>query len=342
MKGYAILTAVVFAVLLLLPIAFGGAKDSSAPENTEVSESGTRQETTTAVQETAKQVSAAEEVFTVQHSDGQTESDISAYDLVLYATIGELPADTAPQALRAQAVACYTYFCYQKNSRAQDDSVSFDVAGTAQPFPQAFCEEYWREKWGESYDSVMAVYREAVDAVIGSRILYDGQPIMAAYHAINAGRTESAATVWEEDIPYLQSVASPADLLSPHIDSTVTLSAEEMKEKLCAAQAGLTLPEEYTAWFGEAKRSEAGTVLSLCIGDTTFSGQQVRQALSLRSADFEVSAADGEFTLTVHGYGHFVGLSQEGADALARDGYSWQDILHYYYSGVDIEESGKG
>ena len=170
----------------------------------------------------------------------------------------------------------------------------------------------------------------------GVTLTYDGKLIDACYHAISCGTTEEAETVWGADIPYLQAVASPGDRLSPSYASTVTHSSDEVRTILTAELPDLTLSEDPATWFGSPTLSDAGTVAQQPVGDTTLAGTRVRRLFGLRSAAFAITYADGTFTFAVKGYGHGVGMSQYGADYLARQGYSYAEILKYYYTDVTV------
>ena len=176
----------------------------------------------------------------------------------------------------------------------------------------------------------------AVQAVRGVAITHEGKLIDACYHAISCGSTEDAETVWGADIPYLQAVASPGDRLAPTYASEVTLSAAEVKAILLKEQPDLTLGDDPAAWFGTPTLSEAGTVATQPVGDSTLAGTRVRALFGLRSAAFTVTHKEGSFTFTVKGFGHGVGMSQYGADYLARQGYSYDEILRYYYTDVEV------
>ena len=167
---------------------------------------------------------------------------------------------------------------------------------------------------------------------------YDGEPIIAAFHAMSSGKTESAEAVWGKDVVYLRSVESPYDRDAPRFEDTLTVPAEEVLSTLTGAHAGLTAGGDASEWFGEPVRTDAGTVLQIAFGDGVFTGQEIRSLFCLRSADFSVDYADGAFIFTTCGYGHAVGMSQYGADAMARRGYTFREILAHYYPGAELVE----
>ena len=191
-----------------------------------------------------------------------------------------------------------------------------------------------KERWGDDHQTYLKKIAQAVDEVAGELICYEGNPIFAAYHSCNSGRTASSKTVWDTDYAYLQSVVSSGDALSPSLTSTVTVSDADF----AAAFPALALTGDASAWItGTPATSENGTVTAITIGGTPLHGRDVRTALGLRSSCFSVTHADGAFTFTVQGYGHGVGMSQFGAKAMAEQGFTYTEILQHYYTGVTVQ-----
>ena len=173
-----------------------------------------------------------------------------------------------------------------------------------------------------------------MDAVYGKQILYNDSPIFAAYHSSNAGKTESSSIVWGNEFAYLQPVVSSGDTLSPHYNTTVVVSDTEF----AAAFPERSLTGDASGWITDTPSvSDSGTVTSITIGGTPYTGQQVREALGLRSACFSVAHNTDGFTFTVSGYGHGVGMSQYGAKAMAEQGFTYDEILCHYYTDVTIK-----
>ncbi|MBO5797010.1 MAG: SpoIID/LytB domain-containing protein, partial [Clostridia bacterium] len=198
--------------------------------------------------------------------------------------------------------------------------------------------EGMRARWGDKFEEYYQKLCDAVDAVYGQRILYEGEPILAVYHAMSAESTEKSSVIWGKDLPYLQSVKSPGDTLAPTYESVVTVPVTAFAEGVKAL--GVTLSGDAAGWMDIAgiTRSPAGTVTAVRVGDKTLTGRQLRGAFDLRSAVFTVEyRAESGFIFTVHGYGHGVGMSQYGANCLAEQGKTWREILEYYYTGVTIQ-----
>lgn len=249
----------------------------------------------------------------------------------------EMAPDTPTEALKAQAVAAYTNVVRLKENpdgKAGDADITDDT-GLHQGY---YDEQTRREKWGDKYDTYAEKFSAAVQAVYGQKLTYDGKPITAAYFALCAGRTESAKNIWGGDVPYLVSVTSTGDRLSPDLQTETVLSAEEVRTAL-AQDSEIVLGENPAEWITDLQVSdtESGVVTAVCVGGKTVTGQTLRTLLGLRSPAFTVGYTDGSFHFTVSGSGHFVGMSQYGADYMARQGADYKEILAHYYPGTALE-----
>lgn len=329
MKIYGILLVIITLVYILAPAVAVDRKD--------VGKSTTVTETETQKKAEASAGTDEGEVIKVFRVGGEVVETVSHLEYLVGAVAAEMPAGYHEEALKAQAVACFTYALY--NKAKQEKTPDGDLAGAYLSDSPAEHQGYLsaserREKWGEKYDDYEDKIEKAAKEVLGKALVYDGEYIIAAFHSICSGRTESAKVVWDTDIPYLKSVVSDGDKLSPDYSDTIALTTEQFCELLSLKDA----EAEPSKWLGESKVSESGIVTSVEICGQSFSGAEVRKALGLRSSAFTISYKDGDFTVKTLGYGHFVGMSQYGADYMARQGSSWEDILKHYYSGVTITD----
>ena len=241
------------------------------------------------------------------------ETELEEY--VAGVVAAEMPAAFPEEALKAQAVAARTYQLRQMQA-AGSDAVLYDVG-------QAYLSvEEQKEKWGENYGFYAAKIRRAVRETAGEILVYEGEPILAAFHAQSGGRTEDAAHVWAEALPYLKSVDSSGDKMAPGHETEAVFSAAEVAETL--GSADLTI----------LRRTEAGYVAEVQAGENLLSGRQVREALGLRSANFTIEKEGGTLRFTTYGYGHGAGMSQYGAAFLAEEGKDYREILAHYYTDV--------
>ncbi len=336
MKGYTVFLLIIACLLLLLPLPALPRTQTAASPTAESSSIPT--ESTDSTPTVSDDTTTDEPTFKVL-TDG-TVTELTCREFLIRTLAYEMSPTFHAEALKAQVVAAYTYHGRRKNAQIANPDPSLCGAHFEAPdstFPQEYTADKLRERWGDKFDEYYANLCAAVDAVSGKVITYQGEWIDACYFAMSNGTTESAETVWGHDVPYLRSVASPDDKSATKYETTVTLTADEVKAAFAAADPALSLGSDPATWFGTPTLSAAGTVASIPVGDKTLAGTAVRAALALRSASFSVSFADDVFTFTVHGYGHGVGLSQVGANALAKKGYTWQEIIQYYYTGVSIE-----
>lgn len=269
-----------------------------------------------------------------------TEMTLAEYTRCAIAA--EMPADDHLEALKAQGVAALTYALHQaigQRSMAEEDRDpalrGADFAADPGNNRGYMTEESAREFYGERFDYSWNKITQAAQAACRCVALWEGEPIAAAYHAISAGETtERAENIWEAPLPYLVEADSSWDILAPGYKSTVTVADGELEELLTAAGASL-LPDAST-WLEVEERSAAGYVTAIRAGSLTLHGNQLRNLLGLRSAAFELERTQAGYTFYVRGYGHGAGLSQAGADYLARQGWGFDEILLHYYTGVTL------
>ena len=245
----------------------------------------------------------------------------------------EMPASFETEALKAQACAARTYTAVLQNSQKHPEA---DICGDS-TCCQAYIERSAAEaRWGLSAGEYGQKIDRALAETDGLGVLYQGKPIQALFFSSAAGRTVDAVEVWGNAVDYLKSVDSPEGDEVPNYHSQVVLGAEEVKALTLTAYPGADLSGDPASWFGEASRNEGGGVISVPLGGVTLTGGQVRSLFSLRSASFTVSWNGTQFTFDVTGYGHGVGMSQYGANAMAKNGSSFQDILIWYYTGAEV------
>ena len=340
MKGYLWLLLILAVFLLLIPLP-------ALPRDTSADASAEPPADTTSATDTADNTDAAadqsaEAVYRILCGD--TVVSLPQREFLIRTLAMEMPALYHEEALKAQAVAAYTYYTRRREQqavKADPDLKGADFVTPHSSFPQDYTQDKLRQRWGDQYEPYYEKICAAVDAVEGQVITYNGELIDACFHAVSNGTTEDAATVWGASIPYLQAVASTGDTTAGGYASERTLTPDEVRAALTEAGVAVNLPADPAAWFGTPTLSDAGTVTAQPIGDTSLPGTKVRQVFGLRSATFTVTYTDGQFTFAVKGYGHGVGMSQYGADHLARQGYTYREILEHYYTNVKIELRSK-
>lgn len=325
MKIYGILCIVVAVILLLTPLA----SISFRAETAETESSATEAETVETVSENPDTIS-------VFMSEEEKTEEMDMRDYIIGTVAAEMPASYETEALKAQALAAITYAEYIRLNGSNEDldgAVISDDGSTHQGY---MTQSQMKEKWGDAYDTYYNKIARAVDAVIDEIITYENEPIMAAYHAISTGNTESAENMWGGAVDYLVSVESPGDKYSSRYSSSVTITENELKELLKENDIAIESEENELVKINSV--TESGTVKSVTVCGTKMTGIQLRNLLSLRSPSFDVKYENGEYTFSVKGYGHGVGMSQYGADWYAKQGYSYEEIISHYYPGTEIEE----
>ena len=268
----------------------------------------------------------------VFNEDTGVVSEMDFREYIIGVVAGEMPVEFHSEALSAGTAAAAT-LARKKLAEGEKSELQGGVISTDPAKHQAYMSvEDMKEKWGDSFDKYYEKLTLAVDKAIDYSIVYQDELIVAAYHAISPGKTEDAGNVWSASFPYLKEADSEWDKLSPKYASSLFVSNDEFTEKL--KLYGADFPDG-SIEFGEGTYTDAGTLISITIGGKVFSGKQLREIFSLRSAAITLSKADGGINFSVRGYGHGVGMSQYGADYLARQGKSWKEIIAHYYPGTE-------
>ena len=263
----------------------------------------------------------------LRKADGTLETmDMEEY--LLGVLLAELPEDFEEEAKKAQAVAARTYAlkASRTGGKHRDGSVCEKSACCqAHIFP----EEYLKQ--GGQQQAVDAA-RAAVEATAGLVLTYEGNLIEATYFSCSGGSTEDAVAVWGTDFPYLRAVDSPGEEQAAHYTDTVYFTKSDFAERL-----GLPLTGNPETWFSQFRYTAGGGVDTVNIGGVVCAGTFLRSKLGLRSTAFTIQADREGITITTRGFGHRVGMSQYGADAMALGGSSFQEILAHYYPGTTLE-----
>ena len=257
----------------------------------------------------------------------RTDGMLEEMDMDVYLTgvvLAEMPAAFHAEALKAQSVAARTYArkAFVTGGKHGDGSICGDASCC-----QAYITEDAYFAGGGTQESLEKV-RNAVASTRGQALLYEGELIEATYFSSSGGSTEAAVAVWGVDFPYLQAVPSPGEELPQTIISYTPLAFQQA--------LGVILPDPPETWFGEVVYTQGGGVDTMEIGGENYTGLQLRSVLGLRSTDFSMTVDKGLITITTRGYGHRVGMSQYGANAMAEAGSTWQEILAHYYPGTTL------
>lgn len=275
--------------------------------------------------------------LTISVLNGSESVTMALEDYLVGVVAGEMPVSFEPEALKAQAVAARTYTLYKL---VVSPSVNHEENVCTDP---ACCKAYsneaaLREKWGDDYDENIAKITDAVNKTRGEYIVYDSLPILAVFHSSSYESTESSENVWSAALPYLSSVASPesADDVSDFITS-VNISFDDFKETVLSQYPNADFSGEPGSWLMGAEYTQSGRLSNIRIGGVSIRGTELRSLFSLRSAAIKYRINDNDIEFTVSGYGHGVGMSQYGANAMAKTGSDYHEILSWYYTDVAFE-----
>ena len=259
-------------------------------------------------------------IVTVNRTNG-TILKLGLEEYLVGVVSAEMPASFNDEALKAQAVIARTYTKKLIDSgRIITDSVNTQVYKS---------NDELKSMWNENYDKYYNKIKNAVLQTKGKCVTYNGELIDAVYHSTSNGYTEDAVFVWGNSIPYLKTVTSPWDTSASSFLRSTDFSFLEISSKL-----GFDF--NYDTVIEIVSKDESGRVSKIIVGDKVFTGVELRGILGLRSADFDVFKNSSGLTFTTRGYGHGVGMSQYGANGMANSGYTYEQILNYYYSNTKI------
>lgn len=231
----------------------------------------------------------------------------------------EMPASYDVEALKAQSVAART-FVMQRGMEVDDTTRTQVYHDDAQ----------LHQIWGDNYNMYHEKVKSAIQATRGEVMTYDGKLISAVFFSSSCGKTANSEEYWNAETPYLRSVDSAWDATMPGYEKTVTISDDDFHTALGFANV--------VSEVGTPVYYDTGYVKSITIDRITFSGREFREKLNLRSSSFVIRKVSGGYEVTTKGYGHGLGMSQQGAQYMAQQKKSYKDILKHYYQGIQIEK----
>ena len=237
---------------------------------------------------------------------------------------GEMPTDFEEEALKAQAVASRSYALYHVNGE------SYDVTNTTSN--QVYLsDDQLKERWKENYTKKINKIKKAIIETNREILMYENQVVNAMFFSTSTGQTENSEEVFVSKVPYLRSVSSKWDELSPVFTDTATFETKDFYEKL-------QIPFNPTLNIEIIEKTSTGRIRKLKINNLEIDGRQFASKLKLRSNYFEIIQNKNKITITTKGFGHGVGMSQYGANGMAKEGYSYKEILKHYYEGTEIKK----
>lgn len=235
----------------------------------------------------------------------------------------EMPALFEEEALKAGAVAARTYLLNKL-----ENNENYIISSTTND--QCYSDENeLKEKWENNYNEYKSKIEKAVKETKDEYMTYNGEIIKAFYFSTSNGKTENVENVFGEKLDYLVSVDSNYDKNTTQFNKTIEITKSDFLKKL-------NLPEAKEIKITNIIKNETNRIDEITINDRKFKGTKIRTLLNLRSTDFEITINEYTVKITTKGYGHGVGMSQYGANELAKLGYNYEEILKHYYTGIEL------
>lgn len=267
--------------------------------------------------------------ISLYYYDNYIKIPLSIDDYIVAVVAAEMPALFEDEALKAQAVASRTYAL--KNI---DISTDNDVSLIGQEF---ITKKEMENRWGEKFSDYYSKIQSNVLKTKNQIITYDDEPIEAVFHATSSGMTENAKDVWNKDVPYLISVDSMLDSEANNFLHESVYNKNSFVEMFGFLEKKLNI-NNLLNQIKIISVSDAGNVLEINVNGEVISGDEIRKLLNLRSTNFTIKEDIDNIIFITKGYGHGVGMSQTGANFLAKQGYTYEEILQHYYTNVVIKK----
>ncbi|WP_461611104.1 stage II sporulation protein D [Cytobacillus kochii] len=328
-KPFIVLSAVLFTLVLIIPallvvLPFG---NDEKQENREAVTAQKKKEEATPFTSMEPAVDVA-----VYRTDAKKVETFAFEDYLIGVVASEMPAEFELEALKAQALAARTYT--MQHLLADEGSLPDGAMITDSTDDQVFKnKEELKKIWKSDYDWKIEKITQAVQETSGQILTYDGNPITAAFFSTSNGYTENAENVWANATPYLKSVKSPWDIDTPKFADQISIPVSEFEKKL-----NVKVPSGQTV-AKIVEKTDGNRIGKVDINGTMIKGTDVRMKLGLQSTDFTLKRNGDQINIQTKGYGHGVGMSQYGANGMAKEGKSYKEIVSYYYKGIEISES---
>ena len=287
-------------------------KETNKKENNTVKKENT---------ETKQEESKENKTYVTIYRKKGTVEQIELEEYLVGVVAAEMPASFNSEALKAQAVLARTY-ALKKISKGEKLT---DTVSTQAYIDKNEMQNKWENEYSKYYNKIVS----AVNSTKGQVVKYNGNYIEALYHSTSNGKTENAKEVWGQDIPYLKSVDSSWDK-----KTSSYLKIDNKEFNTLMKVLGINFDKNTNIEI--LSRDESGRVSEVKVADKTYTGVEFRTLLNLRSADFDISVTDNGLEIITRGYGHGVGMSQYGANEMAKLGYNYKDIINHYYTNVKI------
>lgn len=321
-------------VCFFIPILFTKRKEQATSANAIVNESIIESKT-----ESSSEYNYGEYgTIKLLHNDDNSIEEIPIDEYLYGVVSAEMPADFEEEALKAQAIVARTYTIYKiQNSKGKHGDA--DICDNSSCCQAWISKDARFERWEEnSREANWNKIVNAVESTKGKIVTYEGNPINAFFHSNSGGKTETTLNVWGGNgYPYLQAVETAGEDAYSQYQSEVILTKDEFISKMKEQYQDFEIDFNNEDAIKILEYTEANRVKKIKIGNKELSGVDVRTAIGLKSANFSINIENENIKFEVIGYGHGVGMSQTGADSMAKEGKKYDEIIKHFYTGVEIE-----
>lgn len=337
MGKVSLVTILIVLVIFCVPIAFTNKFENMEVSSNIVQENIIDERANKNLEENKKYEYSKYGTIKLFHEKDETVQELNIDEYLLGVVSAEMPANFEKEALKAQAVVARTYTIYmiEHNKEKHTDADICDSFSCCQAW---ISKEDRLARWNEDErESNWKKIEEAVYSTAGKVATYNGEVIDAFFHSNSGGKTEEVSNVWGgANLPYLQSVETAGEDAYSQYASEVNLTKSEFENKIKEEYSDFAIDYNDSECIKIIEYTQGNRVKTIKIGNLELSGVEVRTLLGLRSANFETQVSKEGIKFSVKGYGHGVGMSQTGADSMAKKGSSYEEIIKHYYTGVEI------
>ena len=272
------------------------------------------------------------------HTKTEEIEELELDNYLLGVVSSEMPASFEQEALKAQAVVARTYTIYKITGDKKHENA--DICDDSMCCQAWISKKERLNKWNEEErEANWAKIEEAVNSTKGKIVTYEGKPINAFFHSNSGGITDTATAVWGgSNYPYLQAVTTSGEDSYSQYNSEVILTKEEFINKIKEYHSNFQIDFSLENQIEILEYTDGERIKTIKIGNLNLSGVEIRNIFGLKSAKFQINIEQDNIKFNVIGYGHGVGMSQTGADSMAKQGSSYQEIIKHFYTGVEITD----
>ncbi len=315
MKKFLIVTVCAFFIMTVLPVIC-----VKSEVNGKVLTVSTQK-----IKEKATAKTKTQDYLNIKITESGKIEKISVKDYLFGCVASEMPINYESEALKAQCIAAHTFALRRKENSKNNYDITDDYRVDQCYMGKKKIKEKWGENWDENSKKLEKIINETKDFIL----TYDGKTALTVYHAVSNGKTLNSSEVWGNDLPYLTSVDSSFDRLCDSYKTQKTVSFSEFKKIFEKA-------EKLTGF--KIEKTKNGRVEYVDFSSVKINGSDIAEKLNLRSSSFDIKNENENLVFTVYGYGHGVGMSQNGANYMAKNGSDFKEILFHYYKGCKLKK----